>query len=156
MTPFGHLSVAFVAAVLRGYDRRAVSICLAGAFLPDIVDKPLWRLGVFDTGHTVAHSLLTLVAVGAVVLAVPRFRRAAPALIGYASHVAADLVVAYPSFLGNFLWPVVPQRPTPDGSAVAYWLNYATSAPGAVEITAVTVAAALVLRRGYPPGEPSE
>lgn len=150
MTPLGHLAAALVVARGAGFDRRGSHLCLGGALLPDLIDKPLWRAGVFVTGHTIAHSVLVVCTVAVVVAAVPQLRLLAPAVLGQATHVAGDLIVAYPSFLRNFAWPLLTQRPTPGGSAVRYWINYATSTVGLVEFTLIAAAGVVLVSRGYP------
>ncbi len=145
MTPFGHLAVSVLLSRPFDPNRRALALCLAGAVVPDLVDKPLFALELVPVAHTIGHSVLT-VALFALVAA--RYRPLAPLVVGWAGHVAADLVVAYPAFLVNYAWPLLEPRPTPDDAFLAYWLEYAASGLGALE--AVLVAAALVAsyRRG--------
>ena len=112
--------------------------------------NPLWRAGVFVTGHTIAHSVIVVCTAAALLAVVPRLRVLAPVVLGQATHIAGDLIVAYPSFLRNFAWPLLTQRPTPGGSAVQYWINYATSTVGLVEFTLVVAAGGVLVRRGYP------
>jgi len=150
MTPLGHLATALLAARGAGFDRRRSHLCLIGALLPDIVDKPLWRAGVFVTGHTVAHSVIVVCTAAALLAVVPRLRVLVPVVLGQATHIAGDLIVAYPSFVRNFVWPLLTQRPTPGGSAVQYWINYAPSTVGPVEFTLVVAAGGVLVRRGYP------
>ena len=146
MTPLGHLSLAFLAGSLLEYDRRLIRLCLAGALVPDLIDKPLFWAGVFDISHTVGHSVVTLGVIAAAVTMISRLRVLAPAVLGYATHILADLFVAYPKFLINYAWPVLPQRPTPDGPALDYWLAYAESGPGVVEASVVVLAVGLVVK----------
>lgn len=155
MTPLGHLAAALLAVRGAGFDRRQSHLCLLGALLPDIVDKPLWRAGVFVTGHTVGHSVIILCIIAGFLAVAPRLRVVAPVVLGQATHIGGDLIVAYPLFLRNFAWPLLTQRPTPDGSPVQYWVNYATSGTGAVELTLVVAAAAVLVRCGYPSDQAS-
>ncbi|MFB6252696.1 MAG: metal-dependent hydrolase [Halobellus sp.] len=150
MTPVGHLAAALLAATSAGLDRRQAHLCLVGALLPDLIDKPLWRAGVFATGHTIAHSIAVVCAVAALFTMVPQLRVLAPVVLGQATHIAGDLVVAYPKFLRNFAWPLLPQRPAPGGSPVRYWITYATSTVGLVELTLIVAAGVMLIRRGYP------
>jgi hypothetical protein len=60
---------------------------VAGAALPDIVDKPLGALGVVDTYHSVGHSVL-LVPLAVAVAA--RYRRGLALAVGWGSHLALD------------------------------------------------------------------
>ena len=148
MTPAGHLAAAVVASDYLDYDRRATALCLVGAVVPDLVDKTVWRLGLAETGHTLAHSVVTLTLVVVVVTAVDTARPLRPVLPGYAAHVVADIGVAYPRFVVNYAWPLLAQRPTPDVSPVGYWLRYAVSAPGVAEMGIIAVGAVVIARRG--------
>lgn len=147
MTPLGHLSLAFLVSYARGYGGQPVLLCLAGAVLPDLIDKPLVWIGAVDISHTVGHSVVTLGVVAAIVATVAFLRALWPVVVGFASHIAADIFVAYPKFVRNYGWPVLSQRPTPDGPALDYWVAYATSGPGAVEALIVIVAVGLLSRR---------
>jgi hypothetical protein len=148
VTPAGHLAAAVIACDSLDYDRRATALCLAGAVVPDLVDKTVWWLGLTETGHTLGHSVVTVTAVAVVVTAVNAARPLQPVLPGYAAHVVADIGVAYPRFVVNYAWPLLDQRPTPDISPVTYWVRYAVSAPGVVEATLVVAGVAVVARRG--------
>jgi hypothetical protein len=151
VTPLGHLAVSVLLARVAGLDdRRAFALVLAGAVLPDLVDKPLAAVGAVPVAHTVGHSVVVLAGAALAVAGVARLRPAAPLVVGWAGHVAADLVVAYPRFLVNYAWPLVAPRPTPDGSAVAYWVEYALGPLGALELL-LAAGAALTLRRAGPP-----
>ena len=154
VTPLGHLAAAVIASDYLDHDRRATALCLAGAVVPDLVDKTAWRLGFAETGHTLGHSVVTVTAVAVVVTAVDTARPLRPVLPGYAAHVVADIGVAYPRFVGNYAWPLLDQRPTPDVSPVSYWVRYAVSTPGVVEATIVVVGVVVVARRGL--GKPDD
>jgi len=145
VTPFGHLALSVLLSRPFGADRRALALCLAGAVVPDLVDKPLFALELVPVAHTVGHSVLT---VGLLGLVAARYRVLAPVVVGWASHVAADLVVAYPKFLVNYAWPVLGPRPTPDDAFLAYWIDYAASGFGAVEALLVGAALVSAYRRG--------
>ncbi len=150
MTPLGHLSLALIAGHLQDYDGRDLSLCLIASVLPDVIDKSLWRIGPFITGHTLAHSVLTFSVVSIMILALPRLRRLTPFIPGYGAHILADLMVAYPKFMINYFWPLLPQRPTPDGPAVDYWINYAASAPGVVEIISIAIGTYILIHYRFP------
>lgn len=145
MTPFGHLAVSVLLSRPFGADRRALALCLAGAVVPDLVDKPLFALELAPVAHTVGHSVLT---VGLLALVAARYRALAPLAVGWAGHVAADLVVAYPKFLVNYAWPLLEPRPTPDDPFLAYWVDYAASGFGALEVLLVAAALVAGYRRG--------
>jgi hypothetical protein len=114
------------AAVLAERSRLVPWPLVAGAALPDLVDKPLASLGVVDLFHTVGHSAL-LVVVLVPVAAVSR--RGLAFAVGWALHLALDalhvVVNGRPTdalFLG---WPlVVPPDPLaiPPGEFVLFYL----------------------------------
>lgn len=89
---------------------RPVMWVVAGAGLPDLVDKPLAATGVVDLYHTVGHSGLGLAVLVAAALATRRMELAALA-VGVASHLTLDAVhvvvngrPADAAFLG---WPAM-------------------------------------------------
>jgi hypothetical protein len=155
MTPFGHLAIALLSAAAGRYDRRGLGLCAVGAVLPDLIDKPLFHAGVAPVAHTVGHSVVVLGLVAAL-LGLSGGRRHRPFLVGWAGHVAADLVVAYPKFTVNYAWPLLNPRPTPDVPLVDYWVEYAVTGFGVVE-AALVVGAVLAWRaRNERRGRPAE
>jgi len=84
--------------------------------LPDLVDKSLaWGLGLFPTGFAIAHSVFVALPVGVAALALgrrrERVRESAGFIIGYWSHLVADVVNplrtgGQPLFV-RVLWPLV-------------------------------------------------
>ncbi|MDZ7730900.1 MAG: metal-dependent hydrolase [Natrialbaceae archaeon] len=121
MLPPGHLAVAYLcywAIAQRRFGGRvapgaAVVVVVASQF-PDLIDKPLsWWFGVLPTGRTLAHTLLVLVPLAAIVYwALDTRGRTQIGLafgVGALSHAFADaaMSVVYrevPTFL---LWPVL-------------------------------------------------
>jgi hypothetical protein len=122
-----HLAAA-AAVGLR--TRLAMGWLVAGAALPDLVDKPLASVGVVDLFHSVGHSALVL-ALAAVIVVVagwdgPRVRAVA---VGWASHLFLDafhIVVNGRADDALFLgWPVTePATPLgiPPGEFIWYYL----------------------------------
>jgi hypothetical protein len=114
------------AALLARPTRLSPAWLVAGAALPDLVDKPLASLGVVDLYHTVGHSALLLVLVVPVALT---GRAGLSAAVGWGSHLFLDafhiVVNGRPTdalFLG---WPlVVPPDPLalPPGDFLLYYL----------------------------------
>lgn len=97
-------------------DGPGTAVAVGAAQVPDLVDKPLaWSLGVFESGHAVAHSVFVAVPivllVGHRLRAVGRERVAAAVGIGYLLHLPADLLYQY--VVGGtvspemVLWPIV-------------------------------------------------
>jgi hypothetical protein len=147
VTPLGHLAIATLTAATLAYRRRSAVWCLSGAVLPDLIDKPLAAAGLVEVAHTVGHSVVIL-ALGGLALALRRGRPPAGRALwaGWAGHVGADLLVAYPRFLVNYGWPLLDARPTPDVPVVAYWVEYALGPLGALELLAACTAAVVVGR----------
>jgi len=151
VTPFGHLAIAVLLAYGWGYTDRALALCLAGAVVPDLIDKPLLAAGVVPVSHSVGHSALVVTGLAVAVLALPRLRPAAPLVVGWAGHVGADLIVAYPKFVMNYAWPILEVRPTPDDPFVAYWLEYAAGPLGFLEASLVVAAIVVCYTRWVRP-----
>ena len=56
MTPLGHAAFAYLATAPRTGRAQAPFWAIAGAMLPDVIDKSLLLLGVFPWGRTVGHA----------------------------------------------------------------------------------------------------
>lgn len=83
-----HLAVGYLAGA---YSRFPVAYLVLGSALPDVVDRPLYWLGLTPFTHTVGHSLA--VAVPACAVAVALFgRRGVAFAIGWLLHVATDFL----------------------------------------------------------------
>ena len=118
-----HLAAA---TLLGRWSRLSVPWLLAGAALPDLVDKPLALLGVVDLYHTVGHTALLAPLTVTVAFASPTGRALAA---GWASHLFLDaLHVVINGRPGDALflgWPlVVPPDPLaiPPGEFFVYYL----------------------------------
>ncbi len=130
MWPWEHVAFAYLAfsAASHLLWRRAPStsaaiVAAVAGVLPDLVDKPLaWWLTILPSGRSLAHSLLVILPVLAVVLLAGWLLDERPVAVafavGYLTHLAGDVI--YPLVVkgewrtGFLLWPVVP---APDGSA---------------------------------------
>ncbi len=123
MMPFGHAAVGYLLYVPYAVRRRVdphggpLLALLFGTQFPDLVDKPLgWTFGVLPSGRSLAHSLLTVAVVLALVLYAARRRGrwhwGTAFGIGYLSHLAADSVLpalrGRPDRLTNLAWPLLP------------------------------------------------
>lgn len=123
MWPLGHAAVAYLcysASTRWRFDESPATLpvlaVLFGSQFPDLVDKPLaWYLGVLPTGRTLAHSLLVLVPLCAVVLVaarvVGRQELGIAFAIGAISHSIVDAVPALwgaPGAADHLLWPITP------------------------------------------------
>ncbi|MEF8859034.1 MAG: metal-dependent hydrolase [Halolamina sp.] len=131
MLPWGHAAVGYLCYTLysrlsyRGPPVGAAVLALAvGTQFPDLIDKPMaWTFGVFPSGRSFAHSLLTLAVVAGVLYAIYRNRAelvtATAFLVGWASHLFADaypLLFGEPTCLRYLLWPVFGVCPYEEGS----------------------------------------
>lgn len=128
----------FPTHILAGYvvGRRwslPASWAVAGAALPDVVDKPIAMAGLSTLYHTAGHSLLVLVCVSAIGLAARRGllpgERAWTALwVGWSSHLALDaaqmVVNGRPSDALFLAWPFVVHRPAVQLAPVDFLFHY--------------------------------
>ena len=86
-------------------DLSAIPL-LIGAAIPDIIDKPLPKLGIVDTYHSLAHSLLFIFLLTGVGLF---YEFVLVVAIGVAYHIAIDVVHVFingrASHWKFVLWP---------------------------------------------------
>jgi hypothetical protein len=113
MYPVAHILVAVCAAkagekhLRRGRKPPDYRFAALGALVPDLIDKPLERLGIAGVpdGHTFAHTLLfTSVLIGSGMIVARKRRDTRLLLLGLGSltHLLVDPVIIYPRTL---LWP---------------------------------------------------
>jgi len=126
MWPWGHLAMAYL--VYSCYSRvrlghrptaaTALVVAVASQF-PDLVDKPLaWTLAVLPSGRSLAHSLLVLVPLVALLYTVARVRDegeeplAVAFAVGAIAHTFGDALYSLTALefreAGFMLWPAVP------------------------------------------------
>ncbi|WP_207588659.1 metal-dependent hydrolase [Halomontanus rarus] len=135
MLPPVHFVVGYVCyaaysrLVLEDLPRaRPALAAVAGAAIPDLLDKPLWLTGVVPVGRTIGHSLLFAIPVSVAVWVVARGRNrnrkrdqdrsrnrdrnllGVAFVVGLLSHVATDvpwhLLSREYHELGFLLWPI--------------------------------------------------
>lgn len=101
-----HLAAGYVLGRRAG---RPTPWVVAGAALPDAVDKSLATAGVVDLYHTVGHSAAALTLLLAVALFVRRGESTALA-VGVASHLALDaghvVLNGRPADAAFLAWPL--------------------------------------------------
>lgn len=83
-----HLAMGYLLGV---YTRFPVAYLVVGSALPDLVDRPLYWLGLTPFSHTVAHSIAVAVPAGFVLTRLFGRRGAALAL-GWLVHVGTDFL----------------------------------------------------------------
>lgn len=135
MWPWEHLAIGYLlysgVRHTTGGDpptRGAVLAVLVGSQFPDLVDKPLgWTVQVLASGVSVAHSVLTALALSGCVILLAR-RLGHPQLgiafaVGYLAHIPADmlypLLLGGPLYLESYLWPLVTVSGPARGGLVA-------------------------------------
>lgn len=121
MLPWGHASLGYLCYTLYSrlrYRRPplgpAVLALAVGTQFPDLIDKPLaWSFSVLPSGRSLAHSLVTLSVVAAVLYWLSRhrseIREVGAFLAGWTSHVFADgygVLLGEPGCLNYLLWPL--------------------------------------------------
>lgn len=122
---------------------------VVGAAIPDVVDKSLGLVGITPLFHSVGHSALLVVVMGALALS---GRRGLAVATGWASHLVLDAVHVVVNgrptdalFLG---WPVLsPPTPLalPPGSFFWYYLG---SPSFFLEVALWAVCCVVVVRAG--------
>lgn len=124
-------------------DGAPALVAVIAATLPDLIDQPLWLVGVTPVGRTLAHSLLTALPLVCIVLLFTHRRGRLPLgiafAIGYLSHLAADvpwhvLAGAYDE-LGFLLWPIT-HMPAYTGTKVLWTV-------GGIEMTTLWIEAVI-------------
>jgi len=131
---------------------------VAGAALPDMIDKPIAMSGLYDLYHSIGHSGLVCLAVTLVGLGVlalgrgPTLRQVGPALwIGWASHLALDAVHMLfngrPGDARFLLWPVVEHSPAVRLPPLEFAAHYVGTPAFYVELFVWIVLLAVVVRR---------
>ncbi len=118
-------------------------VAVFAATLPDLIDQPLWLLGITSVGRRFAHSLFgTAFFIGIVALLARRYGRrdlGVAFAIGYLSHVAADIpwhvLAGDYNELGFLLWPVT-EMPAYSGVKVV-------GTVGGVEVTTLWLEAVI-------------
>ena len=130
-----HVIVAYLVARRLGCS---LPWTVLGAVLPDLIDKPLGRVGETDRYHSIAHSLLS------VAIAAPWTRRgrALRSLwLGWATHVGADAAGMAANGrrpdIAFLLWPIARERPyaeMPDDLVLPGTASYFASRSFALEL----------------------
>jgi len=121
MQPIVHPVVGYICYAIytrfsdgQSPDAEPTLVVLFAATLPDLIDQPLWLLGVTSVGRRFAHSLFgAALFIGIVAFLARRSGRRDLAIafaIGYLSHIVADIPWHLLSGdfheLGFLLWPV--------------------------------------------------
>ncbi|MGA1792713.1 MAG: metal-dependent hydrolase [Thermoplasmatota archaeon] len=101
MMPLGHLGIPLVPFLLRKEPDWDIRLLALGAFLPDLIDKPLGHLILPENnGRIFAHTVLFAVVVIAAALA---YRPLMPMSLGISVHLLVDGMFLDPH--GAF-WPL--------------------------------------------------
>ena len=123
MLPPGHLGVAYLLYSLYAHVRfrrpprpEPVLAVVVGSQFADIIDKPLWWLGVLSSGRALAHSLLfaavLVIVVYTAARALDRVETATAFVLAHQSHLLADLppraLLGYPHATEYLFWPFLP------------------------------------------------
>ncbi|MFW6000406.1 MAG: hydrolase [Halorubrum sp.] len=149
-----------VIGALVARNRFPVAWVVAGAALPDLVDKPLAMVGLVPTYHSVAHSALFALLLGAGWLAARRYGAAtapgavAAVAVGWATHLVADAaqisINGRPENTVFLLWPLVRRWDSIGLGPGAFALQYLWTPSFYVEVAIWLLAGSLLLRDGPP------
>lgn len=102
MMVFGHLGLTMLPLLLNRETHWDVRLLVLGAFLPDIIDKPIGHLLLpQNNGRIIGHTLLFAISL---VLFSAFFRKMAPLAFGVAFHQLLDGVFTDPQ---GALWPLM-------------------------------------------------
>jgi hypothetical protein len=152
-----------VVAVGLGRGRFPTAWIVAGAALPDLVDKPLAMVGVIPTYHSVVHSALLGVGFLVPLLlvrrrgGVPTTERITGVILGWGSHLAADaahlIINGRPENTVFLLWPVVDEWDSIDAGPVPFVVQYVGTTSFYVELVIWVSVSLLVFRNGVPNSE---
>jgi hypothetical protein len=117
-----HLAAAYVLG--RRWE-LSVPLVVAGAALPDLVDKPAAMVGLVDLYQSAGHSLLALVVGFAVVFSC---RAWTPFWLGWASHLLLDafhmLLNGRPEDVLFLVWPAIEHTPAVDLPPLDFFVYY--------------------------------
>jgi len=155
----GYLCYAVYARLHHGRTPEGAPalVAIVAAAIPDLIDQPLWLLGVTPVGRTIAHSLFGAAIAVTIAVAVAR-RRGRPELgiafaVGYLSHLAADvpwhLLAGDYAELGFLLWPIT-HMPPYSGVKVLGQVGGVTVTTLWLEAGIVVVGVAVWVRDGMP------
>ncbi|MEZ3144290.1 hydrolase [Halobaculum sp. MBLA0143] len=149
-----HLVLA--AGLARG--RYPTVWVVAGAALPDLVDKPLGVAGLIPTYHSIAHSalfgvvFLCPVLLGRVIDWTPDTGRLAAVAFGWGSHLAADALHitlnGRPANTVFLLWPIVDSWDSLDAGPGAFVVQYVGTTSFYLELLIWLSVGLLVAREG--------
>ncbi len=132
---------------------------VAGAALPDLVDKPVAMAGVYGLYHSAGHSALVLLAVTLVGLAVLHtsghghtHRRVALAVwVGWASHLLLDAVHmplnGRPGDARFLLWPAVEHAPAVRLPPLEFAVHYVGTPAFSLEVLVWVAFLAVIVGR---------
>lgn len=150
-----HVAMGYLIGVLSRYP---IAYLVLGSALPDLIDRPLYWLGLTPLPHTIGHSLFVAVPVSLVAIYLLGDRGIAFA-IGWLVHLATDvlnvLTTQGPARAPYYvLYPL--ERPTGQLDLWTYTIALPvtdithTVHPGlfTLELVILGAATALVLRRG--------
>ncbi|QLH76160.1 metal-dependent hydrolase [Halosimplex rubrum] len=169
MWPWGHLAMAYLVYSLyarfgRGHRPTAAATLVVafGSQFPDLVDKPLaWTLSILPTGRSLAHSLLVVGPVVALLYTVAAAREEGeePLVvafgIGALVHTFGDALYSLVALefreAGFMLWPAVPPLESEvEQSFAAHFALVDLSPELSFEFLLVGVAAVVWRADGYP------
>lgn len=140
-----HLAGAYLVGKRRNLP---VYWVVAGAALPDVVDKPLAMGGLFELYHTIGHSLPFLLALSAVILVGDK---GVAFWGGWASHLFFDafhmIVNGRPADVLFLVWPFIRHEPAVQLEPVAFLFYYLGTPSFFVEIL-IWIAAVYLFVRG--------
>jgi hypothetical protein len=118
-----HLVVGYLCA-LR-WD-LAPSVVVVGAALPDVIDKSVAMVGLYDLYHSAGHSAFAVLLLTPAALALGR--RAAALWMGWTAHLPLDalnmVLNGRPDDVWFLAWPLIEHTPSVSLPPVEFALSY--------------------------------
>lgn len=155
-----------VVAIGLGRGRFPTAWLVAGAALPDLIDKPLAMVGLISTYHSIAHSAFFGLGFLVVLLLARRHgvasktKRVVAITLGWGSHLVAD--AAHISLNGRpantvfLLWPVIDSWDSLDAGPVPFVVKYAGTTSFYVEVIIWLVVGTVLLNSDAPTQNPDQ
>jgi hypothetical protein len=136
-------------------DRRVVPLCVIGALLPDLIDKPLALLvPALGSGRTIGHCIMFVFAVLLVALMLFHYRNT---LLGFAfacgvffHQIFDSMWQSLQTWFFPFLGPF-PLLPVPDYTGYYLWLEIASPSEWLFLMTSLVIVAGML---GMMPSRP--
>lgn len=141
-----HLVVGYLCALRWNL---APSVAVAGAALPDVIDKSVAMAGLYDLYHSAGHSafVVLFLTLAALVLG----RRAVALWVGWTTHLGLDalhmVLNGRPGDVRFLAWPLVEHTPSVSLPPIEFALSYLGTPSFYVEVLVWGAFFAVIIER---------